>query len=135
MSRRFPYRMFNATTSLRAPGLNAGKGSAKISEPLAHERPQPEGKKLMKEVGKDPELYILFGITAATVGAYGWYQPHFWASVTGETRTSKIDGTEPWKDGAEGSTGKYRYQTRASPGRDAKVKDAPSALNSVIVPN
>jgi hypothetical protein len=78
---------------------------------------------------------ILFGITAATVGAYGWYQPHFWASVTGETRTSRIDGTEPWKDGAEGSTGKYRYQTRASPGRDAKVKDAPSALNSVIVPN
>jgi hypothetical protein len=88
-----------------------------------------------RQPGLTSRRQILFGITAATVGAYGWYQPHFWASVTGETRTSRIDGTEPWKDGAEGSTGKYRYQTRASPGRDAKVKDAPSALNSVIVPN
>jgi hypothetical protein len=78
---------------------------------------------------------VLYILTTATVGAYGWYQPHFWAAITGETKVSKIEGTEPWKDGAEGSTGKYRYHARATPGKEARVKDAPSALNTVIVPN
>lgn len=78
---------------------------------------------------------LIFALTAATVGAYGYYQPHFWATIAGQTRTTQIDGTKPWEDGAEGCTGKYRYQTRASPGKEARTKDAPSALNSVIVPN
>ncbi|KAI4746014.1 hypothetical protein E4T50_03603 [Aureobasidium sp. EXF-12298] len=136
MSRRFAQQMFRTTRSLRTPsGYNAGEGGVKLDKNFIPRDPRPESKKLMKEIRKDPELYILFVITAATVGAYGWYQPHFWASVTGETRTSRIEGTKPWEDGAEGSTGKYRYQTRASPGKEAKIKDAPSALNSVIVPN
>jgi hypothetical protein len=58
MSRRFTHRMFHVTKSLRAPSLNAGKGSAKISEPLTHKDSRPEGKKLMKEARKDPELYV-----------------------------------------------------------------------------
>ncbi|KEQ68598.1 hypothetical protein M436DRAFT_58231 [Aureobasidium namibiae CBS 147.97] len=89
----------------------------------------------MREIRKDPEIYLIFALTAATVGAYGYYQPHFWAAIAGQTRTTQIEGTKPWEDGAEGSTGKYRYQTRAGPGKEVRTKDAPSALNSVIVPN
>jgi hypothetical protein len=63
MSRRFPQQMFHATRLLRASGVNAGKGSAKIKEPLTHEpltneNTRPERKKLMKEARKDPELYV-----------------------------------------------------------------------------
>ncbi|KAI5265062.1 hypothetical protein E4T47_08619 [Aureobasidium subglaciale] len=136
MSRRFFYQMFSLTKSLRTPsGVNAGEGGATLREHLTHRDPRPEAKKLHKEIKKDPEIYILYALTAATVGAYGYYQPHLWASITGETRTSKIEGSEPWKDGGEGSTGKYRYHSRASPGKEARIKDAPSALNSVIVPD
>ncbi|TIA59076.1 hypothetical protein D6C77_05097 [Aureobasidium pullulans] len=135
MSRRFFNPMFQVTRSLRESGVNAGQSGARLSEHLTHRDPRPEHKKLLREARKDPELYILYILTAATVGAYGWYQPHFWAAITGETKVSKIEGTEPWKDGAEGSTGKYRYHARATPGKEARVKDAPSALNTVIVPN
>jgi hypothetical protein len=63
MSRRSLHQMFYATRSLRAPGVNAGEGGAKTSEPLTHEpltngNTRPERKKLMKEARKDPELYV-----------------------------------------------------------------------------
>ncbi|THY96292.1 hypothetical protein D6C92_03969 [Aureobasidium pullulans] len=116
MSRRFFNPMFQVTRSLRESGVNAGQSGARLSEHLTHRDPRPEHKKLLREARKDPELYVLYILTAATVGAYGWYQPHFWAAITGETKVSKIEGTEPWKDGAEGSTGKYRYHARESQG-------------------
>jgi hypothetical protein len=63
MSKKFPQQMFHATRSLRASGVHAGKGSAKIKEslthePLTNENTRPERKKLMKEARKDPELYV-----------------------------------------------------------------------------
>ncbi|KAI5247637.1 hypothetical protein E4T42_05907 [Aureobasidium subglaciale] len=141
MSRRFFYQMFSSTGSLRTPsGVNAGEGGVTPREHVTLRDPRPEAKKLHKEMKKDPETYtlqrqILYALTAATVGAYGWYQPHFSASITGDTRISRIEGVEPQKDECEGSAGKHRYHSRASPGKKARIEDAPSALNSVIVPN
>ena len=50
-------------------------------------------------------------------------------NANSEAATSHIPGTEPWKTGGEG---KYLYH----PGGDTSHrKEAPSALNTVIVPN
>jgi hypothetical protein len=43
----------------------------------------------------------------------------------------QVENSEPWKEG--GSKGKYQYYVRGDP--NAGVKDHPSALNTVIIPN
>ena len=52
-------------------------------------------------------------------------------SASSERTVSKAEDSEPWKEG--GGEGKYQYH----PGGDtsAPKKDAPSALNVVIIPN
>lgn len=57
----------------------------------------------------------------------------FWSAGSDETEVSKIPNTEPWKDGAAGSTGKYKYYPHGDV--SSKPRDAPSALNTVVVPN
>jgi len=51
-------------------------------------------------------------------------------SSSSEQPVSSVEGSEPWKSG---TMGKYQYH----PGGDTSkgVKDAPSALHSVILPN
>jgi hypothetical protein len=59
MSRRFSQQMFRATGSLRTPsGYNAGEGGVKLDKGFIPRDPRPESKKLMKEIRKDPELYV-----------------------------------------------------------------------------
>jgi len=51
-------------------------------------------------------------------------------SSSSEHSVSKVENSEPWNVG--GGQGKYQYH----PGGDTSTKrDAPSALNTVIVPN
>jgi hypothetical protein len=90
-----------------------------------------EGKKAVKAGAKrDPELIILFGIMCATFGLAGWHFSSSPTSSSSERPVAKKDNSEPWKTG---TSGKYQYH----PGGDANapVRDAPSALNTVIVPN
>lgn len=63
-------------------------------------------------------------------GLAGWHFSRSPTNPNSEGFTSAIKGSEPWKSGAEG---KYMYH----PGGDtsAQPKSAPSALNTVIVPN
>ena len=44
---------------------------------------------------------------------------------------AEVKDTEPWKEG--GSAGKFKYYVNGDPRQG--VKDHPSALNSVIIPN
>ena len=84
---------------------------------------------LKKQGKKDPELIILGGIMVAAFGGAGLY---FGRSPTSSTSESKVPmAGMPWETGAE--SGKYRYH----PGGDSSAapKDAPSAVNVVVVPN
>ncbi len=51
-------------------------------------------------------------------------------SNTSEASVNKKVDSEPWKTGA---SGKYQYHPGGDP--NAAPRDAPSALNEVIVPN
>jgi hypothetical protein len=52
-------------------------------------------------------------------------------SASSERTVAKIPDSEPWKEG--GGEGKYQYAPGGDP--NAPKKDAPSALNVVIIPN
>ncbi|CAD0113335.1 unnamed protein product, partial [Aureobasidium uvarum] len=132
MSKQLFRPLFSATKSHRCPsGINAGEGGAKPSQMLTHTDPRADHKKLLKEAKKDPELYV-----PATFALAGWFGGHQLARYKiadrDERETTKLAHTEPWKEGAEGSAGKYRYTDSRS--GYVKIKDAPKALNSVIVP-
>lgn len=60
----------------------------------------------------------------------GWHFSRNPTSSSSEQNVSMAANSEPWK--SESGTGKYQYH----PGGDqSKRRDAPSALNEVIVPN
>ncbi|KAH0279495.1 hypothetical protein KCU91_g1720, partial [Aureobasidium melanogenum] len=129
--------LFSMTKPMKSPsGWNAGEGGARPSQMLTHTDPRAEHKKIIKEARKDPELYILYAVTAGGFALAGWFGgAHlgrvYYTRDRTEKDTTKINGSEPWKEGGEGSKGKYRYHDRLA----GRVRDAPSALNSVIVPN
>ncbi|KAH0036113.1 hypothetical protein KCU78_g1936, partial [Aureobasidium melanogenum] len=137
MSRRIFRPFFSVTKPLRSPsGWNAGEGGAKPSQMLTHTDPRAEHKKLVREARKDPELWVLYAVTAGGFALAGWFGgAHlgrvYYTRDRTEKDTTKINDTEPWKEGGEGNMGKYRYHDRSA----GRVRDAPSALNSVIVPN
>lgn len=60
----------------------------------------------------------------------GWHFSRNPTSSSSEHRVARVPDSEPWKTG---SSGKYQYH----PGGDASRgrKDAPSALNEVVIPN
>jgi hypothetical protein len=67
------------------------------------------------------------------VGAFGLAGWHFSSNPTKSSSESKVSyapGSEPWKTGSDA---KYQYH----PGGDTSKgrKDAPSALNEVVIPN
>jgi hypothetical protein len=86
---------------------------------------------LKKESKRNPEIMILGGVVVATLGAAGFYFGSSPTSSTDERPVAMSSGGMPWE--SSGSTGKYKYH----PGGDAsqEPRDAPSALNTVIVPN
>ncbi|KAK3331034.1 hypothetical protein B0H66DRAFT_545552 [Apodospora peruviana] len=85
---------------------------------------------LKSESKKNPEIMILGGIMVAALAGAGFY---FGRSPTGATSEKSVPiakNSMPWETGADG---KYQYH----PGGDksAAPKDAPSAVNVVVVPN
>ncbi|EON67711.1 hypothetical protein W97_06854 [Coniosporium apollinis CBS 100218] len=113
---------FRATRSLRAAGPTAGAGAREKQE---------AGQKVLKSAGKkDPELIVLFTIMSGAFALVGWHFSRSPTSSSSENPVAKVVGSEPWKTGG---SGKYEYH----PGGDANQpkKEAPSALNTVIIPN
>ncbi|OAQ67182.1 hypothetical protein VFPPC_14446 [Pochonia chlamydosporia 170] len=83
---------------------------------------------LKTETKRNPELMILGGVMVAALGGAGFY---FGRSPTKSTSESPVTiASRPWEGEGEG---KYKYH----PGGDLtkEPKDAPSALNVVVVPN
>jgi len=99
----------------------------------AHKTERAEGLRTLRRGAKrDPELYPLYLITVAMFGWAGW---RFVQSPTGSdySAVATVPDSEPWKDGGSASGGKYKYHPYNDINRP--VKEAPSALNVVIVPN
>ncbi|EQK98323.1 hypothetical protein G6O67_001807 [Ophiocordyceps sinensis] len=85
---------------------------------------------LKRETKRNPELMILGGVMVVALGGAGFYLGR---SPTGSTSEATVhiarDGM-PWEGDAQG---KYKYHPGGDPSREPR--DAPSALNAVIVPN
>lgn len=63
-------------------------------------------------------------------GLAGWHFSSNPTSASSENKIGKADGTEPWKTGRDAA---YQYHPHGDPSKPRK--DAPSALNEVIIPN
>ncbi|THY23051.1 hypothetical protein D6D01_06098 [Aureobasidium pullulans] len=116
---------FRATRPLRSSGINAGSESA-----ASHASREADKNALKQGARKDPELYILLTIMSGAFGLAGWHFSRNPTSSSSENPVSIAPDSEPWKTGGDA---KYQYH----PGGDTSKarKDAPSALNEVIVPN
>ncbi|RWA09172.1 hypothetical protein EKO27_g5935 [Xylaria grammica] len=86
---------------------------------------------LKAEEKRNPEVMILGGVMLLALGGAGLYFGRSPTSSTSESGVGVSKAGMPWETGA--SEGKYRYH----PGGDgsAEPKDAPSAVNVVVVPN
>ncbi|KAI4847229.1 hypothetical protein E4T44_04633 [Aureobasidium sp. EXF-8845] len=116
---------FRASRPLRASGINAG------AENAASAASREADKNALKQgARKDPELYILLTIMSGAFGLAGWHFSRNPTSSSSENPVAIAADSEPWKTGGDA---KYQYH----PGGDTSKprKDAPSALNEVIVPN
>ncbi|KAJ4373869.1 hypothetical protein N0V83_002608 [Neocucurbitaria cava] len=98
----------------------------------AAEGERDAGKQALKTGAKrDPELYVLFAIMSGVFGLAGWHFSRNPTSGPSERIVAKAPGSEPWKEGGSSSS-PYQYH----PAGDTSVKkDAPSALNVVVIPN
>ncbi|KAH7126973.1 hypothetical protein B0J11DRAFT_433136 [Dendryphion nanum] len=113
-----------------APRLRAAPVQRRFASAVADDR-QASKDAIKTGAKRDPELYILLAIMSGAFGLAGW---HFSRNPTSSSSqrnvVEAVDG-EPWKEG--GSSGKYQYHPGGDP--NAPKKDAPSALNVVVIPN
>ncbi|KAG6367174.1 hypothetical protein INS49_001358 [Diaporthe citri] len=83
---------------------------------------------LKQETKRNPELMILGAVMVAAFGGAGLY---FGRTPTSSTSEQKVPHAgNPWETGG---TGKYQYYPGGD--RSAEPKDAPSAINTVVVPD
>ncbi|KAF2805334.1 uncharacterized protein BDZ99DRAFT_466962 [Mytilinidion resinicola] len=68
---------------------------------------------------------------SGAAGLIGWHFSRSPTSATSEANVAKVEHSEPWKE----SGGATAYQYHPGGDRNAPKKDAPSPLNSVIIPN
>ncbi|KAK4102685.1 hypothetical protein N658DRAFT_505746 [Parathielavia hyrcaniae] len=86
---------------------------------------------LKTESKKNPEIMILGGVVVCALTGAGYYFGRNPTMSTSENTVPLAQKSMPWETGA--TQGKYQYH----PGGDASAapKDAPSAVNVVVVPN
>ncbi|KAI4112897.1 MAG: hypothetical protein LQ348_000596 [Seirophora lacunosa] len=121
-----------AETATKAAGRTAQSGSSSGGA--------QKGKQsvLQKGAKRDPELYILLTIMTGAFGLAGYHFGRKPTSSSSEAPVSMAEGTMPWqKSSAKGDDKNDHYKYQYHPGGDKNKapKNAPSALNSVIVPN
>ncbi|KAL2269476.1 hypothetical protein VTJ83DRAFT_1660 [Remersonia thermophila] len=84
---------------------------------------------LKSESKKNPEILILGGVMVAALAGAGYY---FGTNPTKSTSENAVPlKSMPWESGS--TSGKYQYYPGADP--SAAPKDAPSAINVVVVPD
>ncbi|OHE99790.1 hypothetical protein CORC01_04926 [Colletotrichum orchidophilum] len=83
---------------------------------------------LTQESKRNPETLILGGVMVAALGGAGLY---FGRSPTSSTSESPVlKAGMPWETDSEG---KYKYHPGGNPANEPR--DAPSAVNTVIIPD
>ncbi|KIX07257.1 uncharacterized protein Z518_01910 [Rhinocladiella mackenziei CBS 650.93] len=92
---------------------------------------------LKKGARRDPELYILLGIMSGAFGLAGFYFGRKPTSATSEAEVSVANSSMPWEvdHDHEDQTKHFKYQYHPKGDRSQTPRNAPSALNTVIVPN
>ncbi|KAK2067433.1 hypothetical protein P8C59_001173 [Phyllachora maydis] len=108
--------------------------SSELEELLPHHdaQAQPKGEHVLKSESKrNPELLILGGIMITALAGAGFYFGRSPTKSTSEQKVPIAKGGMPWENGS--GEGKYQYH----PGGDTSraPKDAPSAVNVVIIPD
>ncbi|EAQ89912.1 hypothetical protein F5144DRAFT_655159 [Chaetomium tenue] len=86
---------------------------------------------LKSESKKNPEIMILGGVMVAALAGAGYYFGRSPTKSTSENSVPLAKNSMPWETDA--THGKYQYH----PGGDSSAapKDAPSAVNVVVVPD
>ncbi|CDM32320.1 hypothetical protein CBS147339_1545 [Penicillium roqueforti] len=89
----------------------------------------------LEKAGKrDPELYVLLGVMSGAFLIAGWYFGRKPTSVTSESNVRIGESAMPWQGQSE--DGKvYKYQYHPHDDKNQPLRAAPSAMNTVIVPN
>ncbi|KEF56789.1 uncharacterized protein A1O9_06979 [Exophiala aquamarina CBS 119918] len=91
-----------------------------------------------KGAQRDPELYILLGVMSGAFGLAGFYFGRKPTSASSEADVSVANSSMPWEvdhDDHEDESKHFKYQYHPKGDRSASPKNAPSALNTVIIPN
>ncbi|KAK4247796.1 hypothetical protein C7999DRAFT_14216 [Corynascus novoguineensis] len=86
---------------------------------------------LKSESKKNPEIMILGGVVVAALTGAGFYFGRSPTQSTSENPVPLAKNSMPWE--TDSTHGKYQYY----PGADANAppKDAPSAVNVVVIPD
>ncbi|KAM0696378.1 hypothetical protein Q7P36_003624 [Cladosporium allicinum] len=120
-----------AFTAARAPVRVTRRQASGVNSGAASQEERKQDASAVKQgAKKDPELYVLLAIMSGAFGLAGW---HFSSNPTSSSSENKIgiaEGTEPWKTGGNAA---YQYHPHGDTSKPRK--DAPSALNEVIIPN
>ncbi|KAJ9616795.1 hypothetical protein H2200_000514 [Cladophialophora chaetospira] len=92
---------------------------------------------LKKGAQRDPELYILLGVMSGAFGLAGFYFGRKPTSATSEAEVSVAGSSMPWQvdHDHEDETKHFKYQYHPKGDKSQAPRNAPSALNSVVVPN
>lgn len=115
-----------------------------VRQPLRNVRAQPRRfASNMEEAGldngpkRDPELYVLLGVMAGAFGLAGWYFGSKPTSTTSQSNVRIAESAMPWEvDEKDVSTkGDFKYSYHPHGDKSQPLKQAPSALNEVVVPN
>ncbi|KAG2007884.1 hypothetical protein GB937_008244 [Aspergillus fischeri] len=88
---------------------------------------------LDKAPKRDPELYVLLGVMSGAFLIAGWYFGRKPTSVTSESNVRIGESAMPWERDDDGKIYKYQYHPHGD--KSQPLRNAPSALNTVIVPN
>ncbi|KAK5164200.1 uncharacterized protein LTR77_009894 [Saxophila tyrrhenica] len=124
-----------ATRSTRTPvirQIQPTRSYAAPADPSSAKQPDEQANAdiLRKGARRDPELYTLLAIMSGAFGLAGWHFSRNPTSSSSENKVSMAAGSEPWNTGGNA---KYQYHPGGDQSRGRK--DAPSALNEVIIPN
>ncbi|PKY07798.1 hypothetical protein P168DRAFT_323027 [Aspergillus campestris IBT 28561] len=93
-----------------------------------------EDAKLESAARRDPELYVLLGVMSGAFLIAGWYFGTKPTTINSEESNVRIaESAMPWKADDEGKVYKYQYHPHGD--KSQPLRNAPSAMNTVIVPN
>ncbi|KAI4125309.1 MAG: hypothetical protein LQ338_004323 [Usnochroma carphineum] len=120
-----------AETATKAAGKAAPSGSSSGA------KTGKDTTVLQKGARRDPELYILLTIMTGAFGLAGYHFGRKPTSSSSEAPVSMAEGTMPWQtSSAKGNKDEhFKYQYHPGGDKNKAPKNAPSALNSVIIPN